>query len=202
MSKKKYFTEEERKLANKEYQRKHRKNHIDEIKKADEKRRRTKGILPRKKYFTEEERKLAEKEYGINYRRTHKEETKKWVENHKKERKIHRDKYWKKKLKTDINFKLASNLRRRLHNALQNNQKVGSAVKDLGCSVSELRLYLESKFKEGMSWDNWGRTGWHIDHIKPLSSFNLQNKDDFLKANHYTNLQPLWAEENIKKGNK
>jgi hypothetical protein len=44
--------------------------------------------------------------------------------------------------------------------------------------------------------------GWHIDHIKPLSKFNLQDRNEFLKANHYTNLQPLWAEENISKGNK
>jgi hypothetical protein len=70
----------------------------------------------------------------------------------------------------------------------------------LGCSIPELKTYLESKFQEGMSWENWGIYGWHIDHIIPLDAFNLTNREEFLKACHYTNLQPLWAEENLKKG--
>ena len=78
-------------------------------------------------------------------------------------------------------------LRRRLHDALKNNQKRGSAVKDLGCSVQELKKYLESKFQEGMSWDNWNYKGWHIDHIKPLASFNLTDRNQLLQACHYTN---------------
>jgi hypothetical protein len=100
------------------------------------------------------------------------------------------------------NFKLSRNLRTRLKDAIKNNQKSGSAVRDLGCTIPELKLYLESKFQSGMSWDNWSKTGWHIDHIRPLSSFNLTNRKEFLQACHYTNLQPLWAEENIRKGDK
>jgi hypothetical protein len=53
-----------------------------------------------------------------------------------------------------------------------------------------------------MNWDNYGRKGWHIDHIIPLSNFNLQDREQFLKANHFTNLQPLWAEENLQKSDK
>ena len=53
-----------------------------------------------------------------------------------------------------------------------------------------------------MTWENWGVHGWHIDHIIPIDFYNLQNRDEFLKACHYTNLQPLWAEENLKKKNK
>jgi hypothetical protein len=53
-----------------------------------------------------------------------------------------------------------------------------------------------------MNWDNYGRKGWHIDHIKPLSSFDLTNKEQFKKACHYTNLQPMWYDENIKKEDK
>lgn len=69
--------------------------------------------------------------------------------------------------------------------------------KTIGCTRKELVSYLESKFKEGMSWDNYGK--WHIDHIIPMNQFDLNNEDDFKKANHYKNLQPLWAKENYLK---
>ena len=104
--------------------------------------------------------------------------------------------------KNNVSFKIANNIRVRLRRALKNNQKVGSAVKDLGCSVEELKCYLESMFDLDMSWDNCGLHGWHIDHIKPLSSFDLSNREELLKACHYTNLQPLWAKDNLTKGNK
>ena len=99
--------------------------------------------------------------------------------------------YAKNRKKTDINYKLKHNLRTRLRCAIKGNHKNGSAVKDLGCTISELKIYLESKFLPGMTWDNWSQNGWHIDHIIPLSSFDLTNREEFLKASHYTNLQPL-----------
>lgn len=104
--------------------------------------------------------------------------------------------------KTDINFKLVVTLRIRLYHALKKNQKVGSAVKDLGCSIPELKEHLEKQFKPGMTWENWSHEGWHIDHIKALANFDLTDRQQFLEANHYTNLQPLWAKDNIRKSNK
>jgi len=104
--------------------------------------------------------------------------------------------------KTDIQFKLSHNLRVRLISAIKGNYKVGSAVKDLGCSVEELKSYIESKFQPGMSWDNWTKDGWHIDHIKPLSSFDLTDRNKLLEACHYTNLQPLCTTDNIIKSDK
>lgn len=110
--------------------------------------------------------------------------------------------YRKQREQNDINFKIARRLSSRIYNALKNNYKSGSAVRDLGCTVEQLKVYLESKFTEGMSWNNYGLHSWHIDHIMPLSSFDLADKEQFKKACHYTNLQPLWAKDNIIKSNK
>ncbi|MFA5031323.1 MAG: hypothetical protein WC495_07110, partial [Patescibacteria group bacterium] len=199
---------EERKLKGKEYyqnnkekislQRKeYRKNHKKEIKEHYQKNK--EKILQKKKEY----RKIHKEEidtYNKKYSKCHKEERKKYDKEYRKKHKIKRNKNRNAKLKTDINFKIAFNLRTRLRSAIKNNQKVGSAVRDLGCTIPELKLYLESKFQDGMSWKNYGYWGWHIDHIIPLYSFNLQNREEFLKACHYTNLQPMWAEENFKKG--
>lgn len=100
--------------------------------------------------------------------------------------------------KTKPEVRLRDSLRRRLNNAIKNNQKVGSAVSELDCSIPELKKYLESKFQPGMTWDNYGE--WHIDHIKPLKSFNLSILEQLKEACHFTNLQPLWAKDNLKKG--
>jgi len=103
------------------------------------------------------------------------------------------------RLRNDINFKLACRLRTRMNDAVKNNFKSGSSVRDLGCTIDYLKMYIESKFQEGMSWNNWSKDGWHIDHIKPLHEFDLSNREEYLKACHYTNLQPLWAKENLRK---
>lgn len=84
---------------------------------------------------------------------------------------------------------------------LKKNRKTGSAVRDLGCSIKELKQRLESQFQPGMTWDNYG-VYWHIDHIVPLASFNLTNREELLKACHFSNLQPLTVRENLKKGEK
>jgi len=93
-------------------------------------------------------------------------------------------------------IRLRDNLRTRLTSAIRQDIKAGSAVADLGCSIEFLKKYLEGQFQEGMTWDNWSPNGWHIDHIMGLASFNLSNIEEFKKACHYTNLQPLWAKEN------
>jgi hypothetical protein len=108
--------------------------------------------------------------------------------------------YDKRRKASDIEFKLRKTLRERMNKALRIHSKSGSAVSDLGCSVAELKDYLASKFQPGMSWDNHGE--WHIDHIIPLSSFQLSEREQFLRACHYTNLQPLWADQNLRKTNK
>lgn len=110
------------------------------------------------------------------------------------------------RLKTDLNFRLSCNLRKRLGEALRrtqkNKQKEASAVKDLGCTVNKLKNYLEKLFQPGMSWTNYGFYGWHIDHIVPLAAFNLADPEQAKTACNYTNLQPLWAIDNFSKNAK
>jgi hypothetical protein len=102
------------------------------------------------------------------------------------------------KRKTDINYRLRSNLRRRISTAVRDNLKSGSAVNDLGCSIPDFKKYIESKFYSNMSWANWGEI-WELDHIKRLADFDLTDREQFLKACHYTNLQPLAVEDHAKK---
>ena len=86
------------------------------------------------------------------------------------------------------------NIRKRLRKFLKT--KNNNFNKDIGCTRAELVAHIESQFQESMTWENYGVFGWHIDHIVPLSKFEGKS------PNHYTNLQPLWAEDNIKKSNK
>jgi hypothetical protein len=104
--------------------------------------------------------------------------------------------------KRDPNYDLAIVLRQRLCRAVRGGYKAGSAVADLGCSIDALKSYLESKFLPGMTWENRGRDGWHIDHVRPLASFDLSDPVQFRAAVHFTNLQPLWAIDNIRKADK
>jgi len=123
----------------------------------------------------------------------------------KENRKIINDKfliYEKNRKKIDAQFKLLKTLRSRLGTAIrsQNSTKNNKTIELLGCSISFLKNFLETKFKEGMTWENHGE--WHIDHIKPCASFNLLDEEEQKLCFHYTNLQPLWAYENLSKGSK
>jgi len=98
------------------------------------------------------------------------------------------------------NFRILKSLRARLLQALNDNVKKKHTIQFIGCSVKELKSYLESKFNNGMSWENYGRKGWHIDHIIPCAKFDLSKLEEQEKCFHYTNLQPLWWYENCLKG--
>ena len=95
-------------------------------------------------------------------------------------------------------FKLIHNIRSRLRKALKRQSRDKGIYILLGCSSNDLRLYLEYKFKIGMTWNNYGKE-WHIDHIRPLFGFDLLNKDQLKDACHYSNLQPLWIEDHLVK---
>jgi len=106
----------------------------------------------------------------------------------------------KNRLKIDIKYRMSENIRRRINAAFKGNNKSKSTINMLGCSIDSLKRHLSKKFKIGMSWDNYGIHGWHIDHIIPLSS--AKTIEDIEKLCHYTNLQPLWAKDNLQKSNK
>jgi hypothetical protein len=117
-------------------------------------------------------------------------------------RKIEYDKKWRESRASDPTYRVRRLLRIRLNTAAKRGYRSGSAIRDLGCTIEELKLHLESKFQPGMTWDNYGKYGWHIDHVVPLSSFDLTDPEQLQKACHYTNLQPLWAKDNLTKSNK
>jgi hypothetical protein len=118
----------------------------------------------------------------------------------KPEQKIKRNQYLKNKLKTDFNYKLIHNIRVRIKDVLRGHSKSNSTINMLGCTIDELWKHLESTFKPGMTKKNHGL--WHIDHIRPCSSFDLSKPEEQVKCFHYTNLQALWAHENLSKSNK
>jgi hypothetical protein len=107
-----------------------------------------------------------------------------------------------KRKKTDPQYKLRVNMARRILLAIKGFSKSKSTLELLGCTMDQLKQYIETLFKPGMTWGNHGNFGWHLDHIIPCSSFDLTDVEQQKKCFHYTNLQPLWAKDNIKKGSK
>lgn len=108
--------------------------------------------------------------------------------------------YESKKRKSCNIFRIKNNLRKRIGSFFKGKGKSKSTEKLLGCSYQDFIVYLENKFTDGMSWQNYGLHGWHIDHITPLSS--AQDELSLETLCHYTNLQPLWAKDNLSKGDK
>lgn len=145
--------------------------------------------------------KLCRSEIELEYRKSNKEKVKlrrkKYYENNKDK---HLE-YFNKKRNTDKIFKLKDNVRRRINIFLTSNGiiKNNSTFNIIGCSPEFLKEHIEKQFTEGMSWDLMGKYI-HIDHIIPLSS--AKTEEEIYKLCHYTNLQPLWAEDNMKKSNK
>jgi hypothetical protein len=89
-----------------------------------------------------------------------------------------------------------------LCDAINGRNKSAKTQDLLGCSIEDLKKHLEASFEPGMTWDNWQHDGWHIDHIRPCASFDLTDPGQQRQCFHYTNLQPLWAADNIRKGAK
>ena len=163
-------------------------------------------ILKRKKkYSNKNKERIAQ--YCKEWYEINKDYCNQYYQDNKEEKIKYQIAYQKLKRETNIQFKLYDNLRGRLRLALKGKNKSLSTMFLIGCEIDYLMYHLQSKFTKGMNWDNYG-AGWHgkkewnIDHIKPCASFDLSKPSEQLKCFNYTNLQPLWAIDNLRKGNK
>ena len=152
--------------------------------------------------------KLNAKKYYVNNVDKVNERNKQWRKKNSDKTK-EMSKEWRKKNLDKIKkynqipkVKISGNMRKRIGQYLKINKisKRNKTFEIVGISPQNLILHLENKFQDNMSWDNYGMYGWHIDHIVPLSS--AKTEEELYKLCHYTNLQPLWAEENLSKSNK
>ena len=194
---KEYIKEYNKSAAAKEYRKKYNKRHNKEYNQRPER------IARRKEYQKEYIQREKVKELHKKYRKQPKvkESRKDYLREYQREyfkrpeRKAHRlNRY-----KTDINYRLLSNLRSRMGMSLvnyNNSKKFYNTLELTSCTIQELRLHLESLWQEGMSWENYAKDGWHIDHIRPCSTFNLTDPIQQKECFHYTNLRPLWAKDN------
>jgi len=124
-----------------------------------------------------------------------------WNACNKEQKAIYQRQYLSKRYKEDVQFRLRKNIRSRTKQLVSS---YFSTSKYLGCSTEEFKQYLESKFQPGMTWDNYGcgRYKWNIDHIIPLSSFNLTVESERYIACNFLNMRPLWHIDNVLKSNK
>lgn len=149
---------------------------------------------------------LKKKEYAINNREKLRNKGRLYVEQNKEKISKYKSQYKTRRWRTDPFFRLKENLRNRLYSFLSGRDKSINTMNLLGCDLEQLKTHIQSKFYphpetgEQMSWENYGR--WHVDHIKPLAMFDSSNLEHQKIVMHYSNLQPLWAIDNLKKGSK
>jgi hypothetical protein len=147
---------------------------------------------------------LLYKEYEVQRARKYREDNIEKAQirenNYKKNNRDKVKAYSNKKYNKDANTKLAQIIRVRIRKCIKN--KSESSMDILGASIEEVVNYIEKQFTEGMTWENHGINGWHIDHIKPIASFDLTDLEQQRECFNYKNMQPLWAKDNISKGKK
>ena len=154
-----------------------------------------------KEYLQDNKERLKEraKQYYEDNKELIKETQKQYKQTNKERIKEYNKEYQKQRRETDPLFKLKCNLRSRTSMAFKNKgySKNSKTREMLGADDEVAKAHIERQFTKGMNWDNYGE--WHIDHIIPLSSAN--SKQEIIKLCHYTNLQPMWAEDNLIKSN-
>lgn len=179
----------QRKLKQKEY----RNNNVEKVRLSKQ--------LERQKH--KEKYATYQKEYGLDNKETLLLKRKEWEKKNKVKIRAYYNKRHKILMQTSPSYKIARNLRRRVNLALRNKGMIKdiSLSNYLMCTIPELKKHLETKFKPGMTWNNYG-SKWHIDHIIPCNHYDLRIRHNKVICFNYTNLQPLWAKENLSKGAK
>lgn len=169
-----------------EYQKKYRKLNADKISKK------RKLYLRNNKEKIREQRKKSRIKNKDKISKRHKE----WYKKNKLKSNEYHKKYIKEKRKTDSLFRIKCSIRGRMNSFVKNKNK--NTLEYLGLPLKEYKIYLSKMFDANMNWNNYG--DWHIDHIIPLCS--AKNEEELIRLFHYTNTQPLWAIDNLKKGDK
>jgi hypothetical protein len=161
----------------------------------------TEKVLSTVKEYREKNKEKVKKR-KVNYHIKNAEKIREKVRNWRNDNKEKRNTGERERRKNDILHKLVHYLRSRTNSYIKKIgvKKNNSSLKLIGMSPIQLKEHLEKQFTQDMSWDNYGFYGWHIDHIIPLSS--AKTEEEIYKLCHYSNLQPLWAEDNLKKSNK
>jgi hypothetical protein len=140
------------------------------------------------------------KEYREKNIEKFKEKDKKYQQENKERINRYNCQYIKNKKESNNLFKLSTSIRNLIWISIKNlgYMKEEETKKIIGCEFEEFKFHIESQFLDEMSWDNYGK--WHLDHKIPISW--AKNKEDVYRLNHYTNFQPLWAKDNLSKGNR
>jgi len=149
-------------------------------------------------------RRAYNKEYYNKNKKSENKRSNLYLKTHRTSVNKRRTVYHKHKYNTDINYKLRFTLRNRIRDVLFTQGKVKNKRTEelLGCTIENFKKHIENMFLRGMCWKNYGTGGWVLDHIQPCSSFNLKFNSQQKKCFHYTNIQPLWEIDNLKKGAK
>jgi hypothetical protein len=152
-----------------------------------------------KRYYKNNKEQIAE--YKRQWQQKNSKQISKRLKRWQRDNKEHVNDYARNRRKNDLNYRILCNLRSRLSTVIksQGSKKSHRTMELAGCSIDELKNHIQSQFIDGMSWDNYGRKGWHIDHIVPCAMFDLRKPEEQLKCFHYTNLQPLWWPDNCHK---
>jgi hypothetical protein len=204
---KKWRQTEQGRVKLKESKKRYKQKLSNEKKLVREQKRKEKEILLREKELRKELRKeerLRVKDLKLQKSLEHKKlmeyyKTDEWKEIKKRKNNERHYIRWKRRWENDELFAMKVRLRNLIRNSFRKKGYVKfntSTEKIVGMNYNDFKVYLESKFLDGMSWENRGE--WHIDHIIPLSS--AKSEDELISLSHYSNLQPLWAEDNLKKG--
>ena len=156
-------------------QRKYRENNKEKIQEAE------------KLFRSSEEYKKHKAKYDMEYRKKKADKIREYKRN------------WKKKNKNNPLIKIKRNLRRRINHVIIDGLKSDSTENLIGCTYQEFMKHIESQFTDGMTWENYGQYGWHIDHIRPCCDFDLTNPDQQKECFNYKNCRPLWWDDNLKK---